>query len=79
MNATFFRLKSAELGYTLPAKWTNAIKIKSLRVYVSGTNLFTICNDLLKPYDPERNDSGYMNAGGYPLMKTFSCGLNLNF
>ena len=79
VNATFFRLKSAELGYTLPAKWTNAIKIKSLRIYVSGTNLLTFCNKLLKPYDPERNDSGYMNAGGYPLMKTFSCGLNLNF
>jgi len=79
VDASFFRLKSAELGWTLPSKWTNAIKIKSLRIYVSGTNLFTICNKLLKPYDPERNDSGYMNAGGYPLMKTFSCGLNLNF
>ena len=79
LNATFLRLKSAEIGWTLPARWTNSVKIKSLRVYVSGTNLLTFCNDLLKAYDPERNDSVYMNAGGYPLMKTYSLGLNLNF
>ena len=79
INATFLRLKSAELGYTLPSKWTNAIKIKSLRVYVSGTNLLTFTNKLLKPYDPERAESQYLGAAGYPLMKTFSLGLNLNF
>ena len=79
LNSTFFRLKSAEIGWTLPSRWTNAINVKSLRLYVSGTNLFTICNDILKAYDPERNDSVYMNAGGYPLMRTFSLGLNLNF
>ena len=79
VDGTYFRLKSAELGYTLPAKWTNAIKVKSLRVYVSGTNLFTICNKLLKPYDPERNENAWLGAGGYPLMRTYSFGLNLNF
>ena len=79
INGTFLRLKSAELGYTLPARWTKAVKINSLRIFVSGTNLLTFCNDILKAYDPERNDSVYMNAGGYPLMKTYSLGLNLNF
>ena len=79
INGTFVRLKSAELGWTLPSKWTNAIKIKSLRIYVSGTNLFTITNKLLKPYDPERNENSYMGVGGYPLMRTYSFGLNLNF
>ena len=79
INATFFRLKSAEIGYTLPSKWMNTIKIKSLRVYLSGTNLLTFTNKLLKPYDPERAESQYLGAAGYPLMKTFSFGLNLNF
>ena len=79
IDATFIRLKSAEIGWTLPARWTQAANIKSLRVYLSGTNLFTICNEILKAYDPERNDSVYMNAGGYPLMRTYSLGLNLNF
>ena len=79
INGSFLRLKSAELGWTLPAKWTNAIKIKSLRIYLSGTNLFTITNKLLKPYDPERAENNYMGVGGYPLMRTYSFGLNLNF
>ena len=79
INGTYLRLKSAELGFTLPSKWTNAIKIKSLRIYVSGTNLFTICNKILRPYDPERNEGAYLGVGGYPLMRTYSFGLNLNF
>ena len=79
INGTYLRLKSAELGWTLPAKWTNVIKVKSLRIYLSGTNLFTITNKLLRPYDPERAESSYLGVGGYPLMRTYSFGLNLNF
>ena len=79
VNGTYLRLKSAEIGYTLPNKWTKVVGIKSLRLYVSGTNLLTFCNKLLKPYDPERNESTYLGVLGYPLMKTYSFGLNLNF
>ena len=79
INGTFLRLKSAEFGYTLPAHLTKKAKINTLRIYFSGTNLFTICNKLLKPYDPERAESKYMGVGGYPLMRTYSLGLNLNF
>ena len=79
INGSFLRLKSAEIGWTLPSRWTNAIKIKSIRIYANGTNLFTICNKLLRPYDPERNENSYLGVGGYPLMRSFSLGLNLNF
>ncbi len=79
VNGTYLRLKSAEIGYTLPQKWTKVVGINSLRLYVSGTNLLTFCNKLLKPYDPERNENQYLGVGGYPLMKTYSFGLNLNF
>lgn len=79
VNGTYLRLKSAEIGYTLPAKWMKTVGIRSLRVYVSGTNLLTFCNKLLKPYDPERNENAYLGVSGYPLMRTYSFGLNLNF
>ncbi len=78
VDATYVRLKSAEIGYTLSKEVLNKIGITNARFFASGTNLVTICNSLLKPYDPERNDSSWMGAGGYPLMKTFSIGVNLS-
>ncbi len=67
-----------EIGYTLPNKWTSKIGLRQARIYVSGTNLLTICNKLLKPYDPERN-FGFIGGGGSPLIKTYSFGVNINF
>lgn len=72
-NSAYMRLKNIELGYTLPKKWTNKIRLSSLRIYVSGYNLLTFSG--LKFVDPEHpNDAnGYM----YPLNKTISVGVNL--
>lgn len=41
-DGTFLRLKSAEIGYTLPKKIASKIRMENLRVYLSGTNLFNI-------------------------------------
>ena len=78
MNAAYLRLKSLEIGYTLPNKLTSKIGLRQARFYVSGTNLLTFCNKLLKPYDPERS-MGWIGGGGNPLIKTYSFGVNINF
>lgn len=79
VNGTYLRLKSVEVGYTFSSAMLRKAKIRSLRVYVNGTNLLTFCNKLLKPYDPERDQSSYLGVAGTPLMKNFSAGVNLNF
>ena len=79
VNGTYLRLKSLELGYTFQANFLQKAHIRSLRVYVNGTNLLTFCNPLLKPYDPERNQNSYLGVAGTPLMKNFSAGVNINF
>ena len=78
INASYLRMKSIELGYNLPRTFVQKIGLKQVRAYVSGTNLLTICNKLLKPYDPERN-FGWIGGGGSPLIKTYSFGVNINF
>jgi len=78
VDASYVRLKSLEIGYSLPQNILDKVGMSKARVFVNGTNLFTICNELLKPYDPERNESWWMGAAGYPLMKTFSVGVNLS-
>src|SRR5690606_20928345 len=61
-NASYVRLKTTELGYTLPDRWIAKAGIKNLRVYFSGYNLLTFTG--LKYLDPERtcerinNDTG---------------------
>jgi TonB-linked SusC/RagA family outer membrane protein len=79
VDGTYLRLKSLEIGYTFQAKALQKAHIRSLRVYVNGTNLLTFCNPLLKPYDPERNQNSYLGVAGTPLMKNFSAGININF
>ncbi len=79
VDGTYLRLKSLEIGYTFQANFLQKAHIRSLRVYVNGTNLLTFCNPLLKPYDPERNQNSYLGVAGTPLMKNFSAGININF
>jgi TonB-linked SusC/RagA family outer membrane protein len=73
-DITFLRLKTGTLGYTLPANITKSVYIKKLRLYFLCQNLFTLCN--LDWLDPE-GGSGGQNA--YPLMKTYSFGVNVTF
>lgn len=76
-NANYLRLKSLELGYTLPEQIISRVGISNLRFYVGGYNLLTFdsMGDLAFG-DPESiNGLG----GGYPLMKTVSLGLNVTF
>ena len=74
-NTSFLRLKTAVIGYTIPASITKKVNIQSLRFYVSGQNVFTWSP--LKFMDPE---TGYTNREeAYPLQKTFIFGLNVTF
>lgn len=72
-DGSFLRLKSAEFGYSLPKKVVQKIGMKSLRVYVSGSNLFYISK--FKMWDPEMAGDGL----GYPLQRVFNVGLNVQF
>ena len=83
-NASYLRLKTMEIGYTLPAKLLRRINIKSLRVYVSGYNLLTFSD--LKYIDPERPGTNGGAANGnvvlnynYPVNRTINLGGSLKF
>lgn len=78
-DASYLRLKSIEIGYTIPRRFTNKIGIESLRIYSTGHNLLTITDPFVKAFDPEKIE-GLNNEGfGYPLMRNFNLGININF
>jgi TonB-linked SusC/RagA family outer membrane protein len=74
-DGSYLRLKNLAIGYTLPAGIVNALQIKSVRFYVSGSNLLTFDN-YYPGFDPEKNEQ---NGEFYPVMKTFTIGANIRF
>ncbi|MCT1523021.1 SusC/RagA family TonB-linked outer membrane protein [Sphingobacterium hotanense] len=70
----YLRLKSVQLGYTLPKTLTERAKIENVRLFVTGSNLFTW--DYLKYLDPEMPN---VNNGFYPQQRIYSFGLNVTF
>jgi TonB-linked SusC/RagA family outer membrane protein len=72
-NGAFLRLKSLEMGYTLPVKTTKKIGVSNFRLYLSGTNLLTFSK--FKLWDPEMGGNGL----GYPIQKVYNIGLQLSF
>ena len=79
LNASYLRIKSIEIGYTFPKRWTKTIGIEGLRIYANGFNLFTFCSKDIKDLDPEKEEGDYTADLTYPLMRSFNFGLNINF
>ncbi|MDR2383225.1 MAG: TonB-dependent receptor [Prevotellaceae bacterium] len=72
-DGSFLRLKTAEIGYTLPQKWLNHIHIQSARIYMNGSNLYLW--SVFKMWDVEMAGNGL----AYPLQKVFNIGINIEF
>jgi TonB-linked SusC/RagA family outer membrane protein len=81
-DASFIRLKTVSLGYTIPAKTIQKFGIKSLRLYSSAQNLYTLTK--YKGPDPEVSTKGYgltpnFDFSPYPRALTLIFGLNASF
>lgn len=74
MDRSFFRLKNAEIGYTLPTKWLDPIRMQHVRVYANGNNLLTFKKMPIDTVDPEQT-----NALVYPLTMMINFGVNVTF
>lgn len=82
-DGSYFRLKTLQLGYTLPSVISKKAFLSKARIYVSADNLFTITN--YSGYNPEISDlwGNPLNAGvdmaTYPTPRVFTIGCNLSF
>jgi TonB-linked SusC/RagA family outer membrane protein len=72
-DGSFMRLKTVELGYSLPKKAIQKLGIESCRFYLTGNNLFTISK--FKLWDTEMGGNGL----GYPIQRVYNVGLNISF
>ena len=72
-NGAYLRLKTLDVGYSLPKALVNKIHMNQVRIFFIGTNLLTLSS--FKSWDPEMGSS---NGKQYPLSKTFSLGISVN-
>lgn len=72
-NGNYLRIKNIQIGYTLPASVSNAMRLSKIYIYANGVNLFTI-NRINGISDPE--PSSLLN---YPLTKSYNIGLKIDF
>ncbi|WP_299556323.1 TonB-dependent receptor [Seonamhaeicola sp.] len=80
-DASFLRLRTLELSYSLPELLSDKLKIGTARIYVRGNNLFTITD--YSGYSPEigANNAvdGVLDQGIYPVTKVYTVGVNVTF
>lgn len=79
-DGSYLRLKNVGLGYTLPGRWANRVKLNKVRIYFSGTNLWTLTK--YSGSDPEVSTlDGSTTAQGIdfftlPQVRTMTIGIN---
>ncbi|WP_289055918.1 TonB-dependent receptor [Carboxylicivirga marina] len=77
-SGAYIRLKSIQLGYTLPKVWMDKINMNSIRVFAVAENLLTF-SKMSDIFDPEATGGAWANGKIYPLNKTISMGVNVTF
>lgn len=80
-NGDYFKLKSLSLAYSFPKRWLEPLGVKSANLSVGGENLFTITS--FSGQDPEilysADYNGSAGSFGYPTVRRFTLGLNVQF
>ena len=83
-DASFLRLKTLQIDYTLPENLLSKVGLTSAMIFVNGSNLFTLSD--IKWYDPEgapdassHDGFSYSTGDFYPQTKIFNIGMNISF
>lgn len=74
IQRSFVRLQNLTLSYRLPSALLKKAGVNNFKIYVTGTNLFTITD--WDGWDPETSTG---LGGDYPLLRTYSLGINFDF
>ena len=74
-DGDYFRIKTIQVGYSLPSEAIKRAAMSKARIYLTGENLFTFTK--YTGYDPEIG--GGVDKGYYPQAKTVLLGLNVQF
>lgn len=75
-DGSFLRLRNVSLSYNLPPEWLSKAKLRSVRVFALGQNLWTLSK--FRGWDPEFA-GGQLTGAQYPALRTVTAGVNVGF
>lgn len=75
-DASYLNIKNINLGYTLPSNLTSKLSISNVRAFISVDNAFIFTKN--EGMDPQRSFAGTSDYS-YPVMRTYTIGVNANF
>lgn len=88
-DASYLRLKNITLSYALPDNLIQKIAADDITVFFTGQNLFTFSNlfkysknidpETIESINPDTGDEAFGGGNGYPMLKTYTVGINLTF
>ncbi len=89
-NIAYLRMKNIQIGYTIPSGWTSKVYMSNAKIFLSGENLFSwsplyrVTRNLDAENAANRSDavvtpSNYGDGNNYPILKSFTLGLTINF
>ena len=88
-DISYIRLKNVQFGYNLPEKWIKPLHLSKASIFFSGENLWDwspmykhiwgTVDVLGLGRDPENHDTTAGTGGGYPIMRSYSIGINVSF
>ena len=88
-NVAYIRLKNLTIGYNLPKSLVSKVKIVNAKVYFTGQNFWTYTPmykliktmdpEVIEGADPDLGAGGNGNGMSYPMLKTFTIGINVTF
>ncbi len=73
-DASYLKMRNLQIGYRIPPSITKRLNVEKCRVYLNADNLFTLTN--FRGFDPE---TPWGSGNIYPMVTTYSFGLNLVF
>lgn len=78
VKGDYIKIRNAELGYKLPKRWIQGLRLGDVRLYANSSNIFTwMLGPNLYDLDPEVTSG--TDGGVYPNMKVYNVGINVNF
>jgi TonB-linked SusC/RagA family outer membrane protein len=88
-DASYIRMKNLTVGYHLPARWIKAFGLQEASVYFTGQNLWTysglfkitrnIDPEMIEAINPDTQGTAFGGGNGYPMLMSFTLGINLTF
>ena len=82
IDGSYLRVKTVQLGYTLPVKMAEMLQFENAKIFVNAYNIFTFFDPFLKnevKVDPEKTTGQDNRMLNYPLSKSVAVGINISF